>query len=92
MIVCPTAAISDDPGDSTPAINSLTPSATAAPISPANAPTQPGVRVVAGAPMVAVVVVMRLSCRFSMTVACQGLPFRPPCMPRAAAFGKCVAP
>ena len=38
MIVWPTAAISDDPGDSTPEISSLTPSATAAPISPANAP------------------------------------------------------
>ena len=74
MIVWPTAAISDDPGDSTPAISSLTPSATAAPINPANAPAQPGVRVVVvGASMVAVVVVMRLSCRFSMTVACQGL-------------------
>ena len=62
MTVWPTAVISDEPGANSPAISSLTPSATAAPMSPANAPTHPGVRLAWRMSIVAALVVTFLSC------------------------------
>jgi hypothetical protein len=69
MTVWPTAVISDEPGANKPAISSLSPRATAAPISPANAPTQPGMRLCSRISIVAALVVMSLSCSESLPAA-----------------------